>query len=561
MADKQLSLNLEIGTAKATKSLKDAAKEAKKLGTELEDSRTAGKKLADSIGAVADEMESEFKQATKAAGKLEQALGEDGVAAIKKQGKSIDELVQDLKRAGLAYDDIEADVDELAASIKRMSAVGDQIDTHITKNMEGVARATDQSRSVMANYTGNAIQELPGVAGAFGPLNMAIGQFTEYATEGNIAVKNLITTGLGIAGLAIGMNAYAKNAERAKKATQWKHDQIDAFVESIRNGEDAAIAFAKRLREAGKVEIKTGGVLDEIIGGNVTGALAKGGVTADQFAMAVTHGEEGLELLSNALKAAGVDSETATTIMFAATEQQKNYNQAIKTAAEVNKVFGSTAKENFSEVYRRTRDVAEAFEDMAEGWAELNDAIDSETSFQELMLSLDELPNKLTEIDEAYRNGEITAEEALRQTRIELNKAKTDAHKYLEALGFPPEVATKIDLAIDAGDEARAKALLATLERIRTAMGQVGWFGTNQGKSSTTPGKMQAKARGGRAEGLTLVGEEGPELVDLPKGSYVHTASETRNMGNGPNITIYAPSQSPESLYAAIERYNRRNGL
>jgi hypothetical protein len=36
-------------------------------------------------------------------------------------------------------------------------------------------------------------------------------------------------------------------------------------------------------------------------------------------------------------------------------------------------------------------------------------------------------------------------------------------------------------------------------------------------------------ASGGPRSGLTLVGEEGPELVNLPNGSYVHTAAQTRN--------------------------------
>jgi hypothetical protein len=37
--------------------------------------------------------------------------------------------------------------------------------------------------------------------------------------------------------------------------------------------------------------------------------------------------------------------------------------------------------------------------------------------------------------------------------------------------------------------------------------------------------------------GLALVGEQGPELVSLPRGSDVYTASETRNMGGGINVT------------------------
>ena len=51
-------------------------------------------------------------------------------------------------------------------------------------------------------------------------------------------------------------------------------------------------------------------------------------------------------------------------------------------------------------------------------------------------------------------------------------------------------------------------------------------------------------ATGGFASGLSLVGEEGPELVNLPTGSYVHNSTETRNMGLGggtTNVTINNP--------------------
>jgi hypothetical protein len=47
------------------------------------------------------------------------------------------------------------------------------------------------------------------------------------------------------------------------------------------------------------------------------------------------------------------------------------------------------------------------------------------------------------------------------------------------------------------------------------------------------------RAGGGPASGMTLVGERGPELVDLPGGSYVHNNSASeRMMRGGPQITV-----------------------
>jgi hypothetical protein len=54
-------------------------------------------------------------------------------------------------------------------------------------------------------------------------------------------------------------------------------------------------------------------------------------------------------------------------------------------------------------------------------------------------------------------------------------------------------------------------------------------------------GSVGRRASGGHAEGLTLVGERGPELVNLPRGSYVNEAVRTRGMlggGGGSNISF-----------------------
>lgn len=49
------------------------------------------------------------------------------------------------------------------------------------------------------------------------------------------------------------------------------------------------------------------------------------------------------------------------------------------------------------------------------------------------------------------------------------------------------------------------------------------------------------RASGGYASGLTLVGERGPELVNLPQGSYVNSNSASQRMMGGGGDFIYAP--------------------
>jgi hypothetical protein len=73
-------------------------------------------------------------------------------------------------------------------------------------------------------------------------------------------------------------------------------------------------------------------------------------------------------------------------------------------------------------------------------------------------------------------------------------------------------------------------------------------------------------AAGGVHEGPTIVGERGPELVDLPSGSFVHTASDTRSLlssGGGGNTYVNVnmpPGSDGDDVVRALKKYERRNG-
>ncbi|UVF62555.1 hypothetical protein QKV95_gp078 [Poseidoniales virus YSH_150918] len=69
-------------------------------------------------------------------------------------------------------------------------------------------------------------------------------------------------------------------------------------------------------------------------------------------------------------------------------------------------------------------------------------------------------------------------------------------------------------------------------------------------KSFSPFGKRATGGTVGANEGMTLVGENGPELVSLPSGSKVHTNAQSRRMGGGNtiNITINARDTSDAEL-------------
>jgi hypothetical protein len=70
---------------------------------------------------------------------------------------------------------------------------------------------------------------------------------------------------------------------------------------------------------------------------------------------------------------------------------------------------------------------------------------------------------------------------------------------------------------------------------------------------------FEKRATGGMVnENMTLVGERGPELVSLPRGSFVHTNSESKKMVGGTNntfnITINAKDTSDAELRRIAEK-------
>lgn len=78
------------------------------------------------------------------------------------------------------------------------------------------------------------------------------------------------------------------------------------------------------------------------------------------------------------------------------------------------------------------------------------------------------------------------------------------------------------------------------LERSMNSIGQGVNNVTGTVNSAMQPGRIPGYARGTRNHpgGLAIVGEEGPEIVNLPKGSQVYTNSETNDMLRGGDTYI-----------------------
>lgn len=238
----KLEVVIDVSTAKALKQTVDLARATDKLSDSLDDAGSAADMVADALDASTAQMVADMKAADKAAEALASALGPELSAKI--GTAKLDEFLGKLRSAGLSFEEIEGGAGRFADSLRQMDAATGSFDS-----VEQAARRTNdemgKSKGVLANFVGNAAQELPGLSGAFGPLNTAIGQFAEYAAEGDInlgqflkAAGPVAAIGVAFAGLSYIMDQLGEHERKVKEQS----DKLLGVQEKLANAQfsDAA---------------------------------------------------------------------------------------------------------------------------------------------------------------------------------------------------------------------------------------------------------------------------------------------------------------------------------
>lgn len=220
--------------------------------------------------------------------------------------------------------------------------------------------------------------------------------------------------------------------------------------------------------------------------------------------------------------------------------------------AELRGLFDFSADQLF-------RDIAEAGDELAEtlknGGAEavgMGGAIDISTEAgRKLQAQMEGLTDILIEAGVAQADGSITADQlASAHSILRGQLESTGAAAGLTAgevddliakyLNVPSEVVTNLR----AQDNATAvvKNLQTELSKLKDKTITVTTRNAIIAATAATT-QFRERARGGWTEGLTLVGEEGPELIDVRGRAFVHTAAETRElMSNRGGNLAGAPS-------------------
>lgn len=236
------------------------------------------------------------------------------------------------------------------------------------------------------------------------------------------------------------------------------------------------------------------------------------------------------------------------------------------------------------QVDKTSREVQSDIDAMQHKWDTLFNNLDAEQSLIHLKQQAEDVKKANEDAGKAIKEHGPGSPEAIaaiadaRDKQIELEKATALYAK--DIAGLPPEVATRIAAEIGAGDIDKA---IAEVEqgfqnhafRINAHLDTIVIDGETHAAGSTSINGINVKPSVGKSasgrdipsgEGLTLVGEKGPELISSP-GSQVWNADQTAAMLNGGSSTtvqavnIYVTSMpTPDDVMRLVKKFEQRNG-
>lgn len=208
----------------------------------------------------------------------------------------------------------------------------------------------------------------------------------------------------------------------------------------------------------------------------------------------------------------------------------------------------------------KTDDASRAFRGLSKEARDDADALDAvKSSTDDLKAATEALLGTLDQEDawDNYAEKLWAANDGINTSEKETRDLIRAQVALIESMdNIPEEQKTKLIAQLEQGDIDLVNAWLAEWRKgvnvpVRFAgQGNVG-FQKNATGTPSSPG------------GLTLVGENGPELVNMPRGAQVFPAAQTAGMLNSPgggNVTINALTADPRLIMDAIQRYARRGG-
>jgi hypothetical protein len=541
-----LSVNVVADASKAVKAFKGTG--------------DAGKDMAEALAKAADKMDADLKNTAKIADKLAQALGPDFKTTV---GDNINDIAAQFNRAGLSIDDVDGNLDGIVSGLQRVAAEADETAAEIGK----VGDETGKAGSVMSNFVGNSVQEIPALSNAFGPLNTAIGQMAEAAAEGQLKMSSLAKVAGPMAALSVVMFAISKGAENTARRAEETTAAINEMTRATGRAQLQAtqLAIGKGWKQVAIDGKDAKDMFADIAAENLVGAK-----NAIDYAKANGLMDNSLRLLEEAVndEIAAQKAQTYNQTIYENNTKQtvhtvQDYVQANKDAAnavwnlydaQLGLIDLQLGARGATRNYRRA--LEEYNKVSADGTATEDEKAEAFDNVQSAALQL------------AAANGEVASASG---TAADGAQAQIDTLNFLAAT-LAPDSALRTNLQgyID------QLTLVARIESLRTQLTRMSASGSmaNYDRVLSELNSLLATSDLPNAEGyamgtknaqagLAWVGERGPELIDFGGGERVYNGQQLAGMGAGTSagITINMPAgANGDDVVRALQRWVRANG-
>lgn len=469
--------------------------------------------------------------------------------AVAKVGKEVHESANDSEKAAAMFARLDGQMKDTAAASQQAVTGIDQTTTATTKTQPALSKMSDGLRV----STGGLKDFGRGAAEAAGDA---------------LGLPPAITSGaatLGILGaaLALGVGAFIawrKSQEDARKRQEELRNTLDDVTAAITD-QTRAMA-AKKLQDQGALDaaqrlgIATDRAVDAALGNKdaiqeVTDAQAKHnkilidkmGVEAAASNMEYQLGDS-VRQLSGDLSTAQGDAEQMRDAIY-------GVGQEADAAAKFTNDM-ATAIGEYDAAVRRTTDPVFALQDAlanvaikqkayndavatygansteaaAAAWDLTNATTDAQSAANNGDLSFEAFNASL---DNMYQKGLITAEQ-LRVMKEQAANLNIETDKFADPKIVDVRAQMNAD-SVKATQDAINNLLKARTLQINPAVRSVAIPGGTM-SARATGGVVGSAATGGARSGLTRVGEQGEELLDLPPGTQVHSNPDTERMTN-----------------------------
>jgi hypothetical protein len=485
-----------------------AAADVEKLAPEVE------------VGADTDAAKADLKTVADAAGRLSK---DDTVLVIKAQIDQAKGELRDLQNRL-------ADVDDAAAN------TGNKIGTEIDEG-------TGKAKGAVHSMAGNVIGDSAAMATGFGPLGEALGQITEGALGGEVALKEMLTAGLGLAAITVVVGAIQKGLEANKRIDAFNTKKIDDFAEALKTAKGELEVFNQALRKDDKIEF-----VDAADGQtkDLTETLGAAGITWDTFIRQVSKGKASFEAWVIAQGPAIGAGEGLNAVIQAGTQFLEDRADAQKLYDAQLVVSGQVAHETDRETRRLNAtyvDGSGALDDLnpkvrtfhheVDTAAEKTAALDE--NYRLLLGKLDE-QQAWADVNQAVKDYNDNTQHSDEDTRTLI---RSIADYVVATDSIPESKKTEIIAELNQGDVAAAEADLTELARTRDIRLLITAVG-----SADTIKFLQSISRGGA------------HIVDESRGGPVGLAASAPA-----NVTVNLPAGARYSDVArAVGMTTRRNG-